>query len=305
MEPQEFDPDLYTKMVKLTSTYHRDVYPAIQNSYSSAVGKHILITGASRGIGRAIALSWAKAGAAGIAICSRKAESLLPVTAEIEDANSSIKVLARACDTTQSSDVASLFDAIQETFGKLDVVVANVGGANQGSSFPKIGEMDEGAWWDDITMNVRSTHLTAHHYIRTFGPDPSGTFITMTSSTAAVVIPGVSSYGMSKAAVIRLVEYLDAEYPNLKAFSLDPGIVKGIATMQAFIPFARDTPELVGAMSIWLASDKAENVKGGYINVSWDVNELEKYGGEIREKGLLKSKFLGGLLGKEGGALGK
>ncbi|KAH7345901.1 hypothetical protein BKA66DRAFT_517181 [Pyrenochaeta sp. MPI-SDFR-AT-0127] len=293
MAAQDFDPDLYTKMVTLTSKYHRDVYPAIEATYSSAAGKHILITGASRGIGRAIALSWAKAGAAGIAICSRKAESLESVTSEIKAANASTDVLALACDTTKSVDVASLFEAAKAQFGKLDVVVANVGGANQGSTFPKIGDMDEEAWWDDIATNVRSAHLTAHHYIRTFGPDLSGTFITLASSVAAIIIPGGSSYGISKASVIRLVEYLDAEYPNLKAFSLDPGIVKDIATMEAFIPFAYDTPELVGAMSIWLASEKAEKAKGGYVHVTWDVEELEKYGDDIKEKALLKRGALG------------
>jgi hypothetical protein len=55
MADQTFDPDMYTKMLQLTPTYHRDVYPAL-NSQSNASGKSILITGASKGIGKHLAL---------------------------------------------------------------------------------------------------------------------------------------------------------------------------------------------------------------------------------------------------------
>ncbi|KAF1842751.1 NAD(P)-binding protein [Cucurbitaria berberidis CBS 394.84] len=301
MAAQDFDPDMYTKMFTFTSKYHRDLYPAIEAAQSSGSGKHVLVTGASKGLGRAMALSWARAGAAGIAICSRKVETLAPVAAEIKALNSKIEVLALACDTTKSSDVAKLFEKSKENFGKLDVVIANVGL----TSYGKIGEEDEEEWWDIMTTNIRSAHLAAHHYIRIFGPDPIGTFITMTSGVAGVAFPGLSSYGMSKSADINLVEYLDIEYASLKAFSMDPGVVKGVAAMPAFVPYAFDTPELVGAFSIWLASGRADKVKGGYVHITWDVEELEKYGDEIKEKGLLKSKFLGGLLGNEGGALKK
>ncbi|CAO2656571.1 Nn.00g053740.m01.CDS01 [Neocucurbitaria sp. VM-36] len=298
MATQDFDPDMYTKASALTSTYHRDVYPALDAAQSSASGKYVLITGASKGLGRVMALSWARAGAAGIAICSRKSETLEPVASEIKDVNSTTKILALACDTTKSADVANLFEKTNENFGNLDVVIANVGIADTGM----IGQQDEEAWWEIMTANVRSAHLTAHHYIRTFSPDPTGTFITLASGVAAVTLPGLSAYGISKSADIRFVEYLDVEYPNLKAFSMDPGIVKGIATMPAFIPFAHDTPELVGAFSIWLASGKADKLKGSYVHLTWDVEELERYGDEIQEKGLLKDKFLGGILGQEGGA---
>ncbi|KAF2252857.1 NAD(P)-binding protein [Trematosphaeria pertusa] len=307
MGSADVDPDLYTKMQNLTSTYHRDVYPAVSptNPSNSAAGKVVLITGASRGIGKAIAPSWAAAGASGIALCSRKAEDLTSTIEDIKAANPKTETLAVSCDVTQDAQVASLFAQIQQKFGKLDVVIANAGVGNQGSAFPKIGEMDPHAWWNDMQVNVRGVHLTAHHYIRTFGPSPSGTFINMTSSAATIVIPGISSYNMSKDACIRLVEFLDVEYPELRAFSLNPGIVKGIAKMEAYQPFALDTVELTGAFTVWLSSGRADKIRGGYVSVNWDVEELERHGEEIREKGLLKSKFLAGVLGPQGYAFGK
>lgn len=301
MTSQDFDPDLYTKMLTFTSKYYRDVYPALEAAQSTASGKFVLITGASQGIGRAMAHSWARAGAAGIAICSRKAETLNPVAEELKSINSSTNVVAVVCDTTKSSDVANLFTEIKTAFGKLDVVIANVGIATQG----KIGEVDEDDWWNDMTTNIRSTHLTAHHYIRNFGPEPTGTFISLASGVAAILFPGISSYTMTKQAMIRIVEFLDVENPGLRAFSMDPGIVKGIAAMDAFKPFAYDTPELVGLFSIWLASGRADKCTGGYLHVTWDVEELERFGDEIKEKNLLRNNFLGDRLGKEGGFLGK
>jgi NAD(P)-dependent dehydrogenase (short-subunit alcohol dehydrogenase family) len=278
MSSQSFDPDLYTKMMCLTSTYHCTVYPALQSAQGSAAGKYVLITGASKGLGSHMAKAWAAGGAAGIAICARSASGLESVAAELKSINSSVEVLVRVTDTTKPSEVEALFIAAKEKFG------------------PNM-------WWDAVTANVRSSQLAAHYFIKLFGP--IGTFITMASGAAALVVPGLSAYGMSKQACIRLAEFLDAEYPELKVFSMDPGIVKGVASLEAFVPFAVVEPEVVGAFSVWLASGKAEGCRGGYVHVAWDVVELEERGDEIKEKGLVKTKFLGGVLGQEGGAFGK
>lgn len=304
--PQNIDPDMYTKMLCLTSTYHTKINPALQAAQSSAAGKFVLITGASRGLGRIMAHAWAKGGAAGIAICARKAASLEPVTAELKVINPNVDILAQACDTTSSTEVAKFFAATKGKFGKLDVVIANVGIVNDPpSEMPKIGEQDPELWWNIMATNVRSTYLTAHHFIGTFGPDPNGTFIITTSGAAAIVPPGLSSYGMSKHAGIRLGEFLDVEYPSLRVFNMDPGIPRGLATMEAFKPFAVVEPELIGAFSVWLASGRADGCKGGYVHVAWDIEELENHADEISSKGLVKSNFLAGILGQECGALAK
>ena len=302
MADQNLDPDMYTKFNSFTSNYQRDTYPALEAALSTASGKYVLITGASQGLGRVMALTWAKAGAAGVAICSRKAETLNPVAKEVKIANPSTEVLAIPCDTTIPYDVANFFQATKQKFGKLDVVIANVGFAE----FGNIGQLDEEKWWNVITMNCRSTFLVADNYIRNFGPEPSGTFISMSSSIISVLQPKTSSYGVAKRACIQIVEYLDVEYPTLRAFSLDPGIIKGTAILPPnLVPFAHDTGELNGAFTVWLASGRADKLKGGYLHATWDVEELERHGDEIKEKGLLKTKFLGGILGQPGGCLGK
>lgn len=123
----------------------------------------------------------------------------------------------------------------------------------------------------------------------------------MTSGSASVIMPGNSSYGISKLACIRIVEYLSSEYPELRAFSMNPGIVKDVVWRDAFKPFAQDSPALVGAFSVWLSTPGADCVKGGYVCVNWDVEELMKNEKEIKEKGLLKLKFWDGIVGIPGG----
>lgn len=299
MATTALDPDMYTKQMLLTSTYHRDVYPALLSATSSAKDKIVLITGASKGLGRAVAPIWAAAGASGIIMCARSKESLAEVTSEISQANSETKVLALECDVTKSADVAALFNAAKQTFGTLDVVIANAGVANH----QLLGHADEETWWSDFSINVRGAQLTAHHFVKTFGSDASGTFMIMASSIAAVTMPGFSCYSIAKLAGIRIAEFLDAECPNLRVFSVDPGIVRGVAKSPVFVPYACDTVELLGAFQIWAASGRADKCSGGYLHVTWDVEELERCGEMIKEKGLLKTSFLGGILGREGGAL--
>ena len=198
--------------------------------------------------------------------------------------------------------VADLFRAIKREFGKLDVVIANVGVTEEHA---KIGSPnhDPNIWWSTMTKNLRSAHLTAHHYIRTFYLDilPTGTFIALASYAGTQVVPGLSSYGIAKQATHRLVEFLDVEYSELRAFALDPGIVKDVAVMPEFVPYALDTTDLVGAFSIWLASGRANALKGSFLHTTWDVEELEARAGVIRDKRQLKSNFLGGILGSQKG----
>ncbi|KAF2465096.1 NAD(P)-binding protein [Lindgomyces ingoldianus] len=298
------DPDYWTKQVLFTKSYHRDVYPAIdpKNPSNSAAGKIVLITGASEGLGKGIAFAFAAAGAAGVVITARR-DKLLQTTAQtIREKSPKTEVVAVACDVTDEEATKSLFESIKQKFGKLDIVVANAGGVSQGkSAFPKIGDFETRAWWNDFEINVRGTHLTSHHYITTFGPQ--GTIIGLTSGAASISIPGMSSYIIAKLAIIRIMELLHVEYPDLRTFSFNPGIVNTPQIMDAFAPYAHDTPELGGAMCCWLATGRAEFMRGRYVGVNFDVEVLEKHKEEIVEKNLLKTKFLNVDLGLEGYAL--
>ena len=113
-----------------TRTVHNDTYPAISPLSTNLSGHSIFICGASRGIGKAIALSYARAGASQIAIGARS--SLSAVTKEVEAAareskRASPKVLPLSLDVTSKESVGTAAEEIKKEFGKLDILINNAG----------------------------------------------------------------------------------------------------------------------------------------------------------------------------------
>jgi NAD(P)-dependent dehydrogenase (short-subunit alcohol dehydrogenase family) len=83
--------------------------------------------------------------------------------------------------------------------------------------------------------------------------NPTGTVVIMTSGVGGMIIPGMSSYSIAKYAGDRFTEYLDAEYPHLRAFALSPGIPHTTLTRDSFKPFAKDHADLPGMICLYLS----------------------------------------------------
>lgn len=92
---------------------------------------------------------------------------------------------------------------------------------------------------------------------------------------------------------MKIVEFLAAEHPELSVFAVNPGIVKESDTAPAFRPYALDEVALVGSFMLWLASGKADGLKGSTISVNWDVDVLERNAEKIKEEKLLSTAYLG------------
>jgi NAD(P)-dependent dehydrogenase (short-subunit alcohol dehydrogenase family) len=104
----------------------------------------------------------------------------------------------------------------------------------------------------------------------------------------------MSSYNISKLAVIQLSAYTSAENPNVTAISLHPGVVKTDLTLDMFLKFAKDTPALVGGAACWLSTEKAEFLRGKYVESHWSVDDLIAKKDEITKGSLsvtLKGDF--------------
>jgi hypothetical protein len=91
--------------------------------------------------------------------------------------------------------------------------------------------------------------------------------------------------------------FVAAENPNVTAVALHPGIVITDMTADMFRPFAKDTPELVGGVGVWLSTEKASFLNGKYVEVNWDVDELTARKDDIVSGGKL-SLGLNAELGK-------
>jgi NAD(P)-dependent dehydrogenase (short-subunit alcohol dehydrogenase family) len=122
----------------------------------------------------------------------------------------------------------------------------------------------------------------------------------MTSGLSSMLMPGFSAYAIAKFAGQRLIEYLDAEYPHLRTFTLSPGLIKTALTHSSFEPFTKDHVELPGMMTLYLAQERANFLKGGFVGVNWDVKEMEANKEEIVEKKLLKMQWVAAQLGQGG-----
>jgi hypothetical protein len=127
-----------------------------------------------------------------------------------------------------------------------------------------------------------------------------------------MVVPGDSSYGISKLAAHRYMEFIqagesrrephlvdapadlfDSDYPSLRVFTLLPGIVKSDmnAGRPAFTQYAKDEAEQTGALALYLASSRADYLKGSLTSINWDLDEMAEHKEEI-EQGLLKVKWV-------------
>ena len=109
-----------------------------------------------------------------------------------------------------------------------------------------------------------------HYFIKTFGT--KGTIINIVTVGASFVMPGISSYSISKLAVIKLGEHIEAECPEIRVFSVHPGIVRANEgrgmVLPAFTPFAKDSAMLTGALTTYLCTPKADFLRGGFVSVN-------------------------------------
>ncbi|KAK8044170.1 hypothetical protein PG993_004194 [Apiospora rasikravindrae] len=284
------DPDAFTLPYQLTKQVRRDVYPLLEPTQPglSAKGKTVLITGV-------IAESWATAGASGIVITGRKVDVLENVATGLQSlAPPGTKILAQAADITDEASVASLFAAAKEAIGKVDVLINSAGSLDLGP----VGAADPAKFFRDFQVNVLGTYLVTHHFLAQ--ADGAGTVISMTTGAIAHVFPGMAGYTASKLALVRVMENLHAERPGVRVFLLIPGIVQTEMTVAALKPYAKDSAGLSGGWTLFLATPRAEWMRGGIVSVNWDIEEMEAHQDQIIRENLLGRAFLNAKLGKDG-----
>ncbi|EFQ91740.1 hypothetical protein CFE70_006360 [Pyrenophora teres f. teres 0-1] len=291
--------DHFVKAQQFVPTVHRDVYPAIDPTQPSLSqkGKVIIITGASQGLGaRGFAPSFAAAGAKAIVLVARGAEKLNDVAASVAKSHPGVETLAVPTDIGSPESIASLFQKVKEKYGHADVLVNNAG------IFKAIGpvkDVDQKAWWEEMTLNIRGTFLMTQSFLHQLpSPETQAKIVTLTTGAAYEVFPSLSAYGISKLAVLELMTYVAAENPNVVAVALHPGVVNTEMVIDTFKRFALDTPELVGGVGVWLAGWEGVDRKflgGRFVSANWDVEDLVVRKEEIEKEGLLKMDLKGTL----------
>ncbi|MCJ7870952.1 SDR family oxidoreductase [Phaeobacter sp. J2-8] len=156
-------------------------------------GKTAVITGAGRGLGRSIAMSFARAGA-DIAICSRTVAELEAVKSEVEAEG--VRCLMHAVDLSDEVATKHFCDDVLTQFGKIDVLVNNAGAQLETG---RIEQSDPGKWWKTIEINVRGPYLVTRFLLD--GISEGGKIINVSSGMGKRPGDKNSAYHISKAAM--------------------------------------------------------------------------------------------------------
>jgi NAD(P)-dependent dehydrogenase (short-subunit alcohol dehydrogenase family) len=222
-------------------------------------GKVALVTGASQGLGRALALACAKEGA-NLVISSRSADSLEPVAEEARV--SGVEVFAIPADVSRSKDVQKLVDATAERFGKIDVLVNNAGLLGPRV---RIEEYPEDEWRRVLDANITGPFLVSKAAIPHMREGSS--VINVTSGVSIEGRAEWGAYSVSKFGLEGLTQILAAELKGrgIRANSVDPGGMRTDMRAAAYPdedPKSRITPEENTAVFIYLASDESREVTG-------------------------------------------
>jgi len=215
-------------------------------------GKVAVITGAGRGIGRTIALAYAKAGAA--VVCSARGEADIAQTvALIREAGG--QAIAHAADVADYAAMSALFQRASDEFGGVDIVVASAGVALEQR---RIADGDPELWRKTIDINLTGAYHTAHAAIAHLRRRGAGKIIMIGSGQRKRPNPGFSAYSCSKIGLWMLTQSLATELQedNISVNELIPGPVRTDMTRDVAVPPGEwfKEPADVVPLALFLAS---------------------------------------------------
>lgn len=238
------------------------------------IEKTALVTGASRGIGRAIALALASKGFAVALNYAGSHDAAEAVKKEIEDAGG--KAFTVQGDVSKSEDVDRIFKIIKDEFGGLDVLVNNAG-INRDALLIR---MKESNWDDVIATDLKSDFLTTKAAAAMMMRKRKGSIINISSVVGIMGNIGQANYAAAKAGVIGLTKACAKEMAarNIRVNAVAPGFIETAMTdgipekiregMIASIPMGRmGQPEDIARAVCFLASDDASYITGQVLVV--------------------------------------
>ena len=236
-------------------------------------GKTAVITGASRGIGKAIAIRYAQEGA-NLIISATNDKLLAEVKTELEEIGCDVEW--KVCDVSDYDSVAELMKLAVATFGRIDILVNNAGIARD----KLIMAIKEEDWNDVIDINLKGTFNGIKAVTRIMLKAKTGCMINITSVVGISGNAGQANYSASKAGIIGLTKSAAKELAsrNIRVNAIAPGFIEtdmteslNEATRESFfknIPLARaGTAEDVANLALFLASEDSNYITGQVINV--------------------------------------
>jgi 3-oxoacyl-[acyl-carrier protein] reductase len=239
--------------------------------------KTVMVTGSGNGIGRAIALNFARVGAANIILLEIDIEAANKVKAEIEQLGA--KAFVYYADVSQADDVKGVFTSVNELFGPLDVLVNNVGTTIR----KPIMEFNEEEWDYVFNTCVKSMYLCSVEAGKLMLKRKKGAVLNISSIHGLGGISGRLPYATSKTAVNSFTQTLACEWAQdgIRVNAIAPGYILTDGLKQAFssgalnevdmvtrTPMGRlGTPEEIADTAIYLCSNLASFITGSVLYV--------------------------------------
>ena len=242
--------------------------------------KTAIVSGGSKGIGKAIALKYAQAGA-DVVICSRRKENL--EAAVIEAESNGFSLIPIECNTSNFDSIQSVVDLTMDKFGKVDILV------NNAATNPYYGPIlnSEDSHWDKIfDVNVKGYFNFAKACSISMIKNNYGKIINVASIAAKTPLEGLGVYNISKAAVVMLTKVLAKELGqhNIQINTLAPGLIKTDFSKALWedentynkivksIPQGNmGPPEDISGMALYLASDASDFITGSIFTVDGGI----------------------------------
>jgi NAD(P)-dependent dehydrogenase (short-subunit alcohol dehydrogenase family) len=249
-------------------------------------GRAAIITGASQGLGAAIAERFLAANAA-VMLCARDAAKLEARRVELAGAHSADRVAAQRADIAQEEEVDALFEAATRAFGRIHILVNNAAVTGPIGAFDAV---DWSEWLATISVNLTGTVYCTRKALSVFKPHRYGKIINISGGGASDPLPRMTAYAVCKAAIARFTETLAVEVKDLKidVNAVAPGplatrmleqmIAAGPerigADLHASIKKLKSegaTPLELGAdLCAYLASAEADGLSGRIFAARWD-----------------------------------
>ena len=242
-------------------------------------GKVALVTGARKGIGKAVALKFAEQGADVAISCRELNDTVLTTVAELEQYGTRVK--AYASDAADFEQSHALVESVVADFGRIDILVNNAGITKDSLML----RMTEEQWDAVINTNLKSAFNFVHAVTPVMARQRGGSIINMSSVVGVSGNAGQCNYSASKAGMIGLTKSIAKEMGSrgIRANAIAPGFIDTDMTAKLSddmreqwvksIPLRRGgTPEDVANVALFLASDLSSYVTGQVVNCCGGMN---------------------------------
>ena len=261
-------------------------------------GEVALVTGAGRGIGRAIAEVFASAGAS-VVLVARSPRELADAVSAV--AATGATAVAHAADVTDEAAMRNVVESVRSSLGHISILVNNAG------SIGPLGPFGDAAiddWWRCVEVNLRGAIVATHIVMHEMAARGHGRILNIVSGAGAASFTYFSAYVASKTAVVRWTEAVAAELApyGVQMFAMEPGTtataMSGFSlTSEAgrrWIPWFKgifdaglDVPmDRVTARALDLATGRADRLSGRYVPMNEDLDDLVAHATQIQEDSL-------------------